>query len=103
MFNASMTQFLHLSTRHNLPDDYFFFSDTQLSPSSTLNVLHYMGRIFFRVIGEILGYNDKNYGNRHSNSCKNQLFFFCTLFNGIFVVKTHENVLPLKLGLELCH
>ena len=40
MFNASKTQFLHLSTRHNLPDNYpLFFNDTQLSPSSTLNIL----------------------------------------------------------------
>ncbi|MPC37321.1 hypothetical protein E2C01_030795 [Portunus trituberculatus] len=40
VFNTSKTQFLHLSTRHNLPDNYlFFFSDTQLSPSSTLNIL----------------------------------------------------------------
>ncbi len=39
-FNASKTQFLHLSTRHNLPETYpLFFSDTQLSPSSTLNIL----------------------------------------------------------------
>ncbi|MPC08432.1 hypothetical protein E2C01_001019 [Portunus trituberculatus] len=40
VFNGSKTQFLHLSTRHNLPDNYpLFFSDTQLSPSSTLNIL----------------------------------------------------------------
>ena len=40
MFNASKTQFLHLSTRHNLPNNYpLFFNDTQLSPSSTLNIL----------------------------------------------------------------
>ena len=40
LFNASKTQFLHLSTRHNLPDNYpLFFNDTQLSPSSTLNIL----------------------------------------------------------------
>jgi len=39
-FNASKTQFLHLSTRHNLPDDYpLFFDNTQLSPSPTLNIL----------------------------------------------------------------
>ena len=39
-FNASKTQFLHLSTRHNLPDVYpLFFDNTQLSPSSTLNIL----------------------------------------------------------------
>ena len=39
-FNASKTQFLHLSTRHNLPDSYpLFFNDTQLSPSSTLDIL----------------------------------------------------------------
>ena len=39
-FNASKTQFLHLSTRHNLPHDYpLFFNDTQLSPSSTLDIL----------------------------------------------------------------
>ena len=35
--NASKTQFLQLSTRHNLPDNYFlFFNDTQLSLISTL-------------------------------------------------------------------
>ncbi|MPC90986.1 hypothetical protein E2C01_085994 [Portunus trituberculatus] len=40
VFNASKTQFLHLSTRHNLPDNYpLFFNGTQLSPSSTLNIL----------------------------------------------------------------
>ena len=40
LFNASKTQFLHLSTRHNLPDNYpLFFDDTQLFPSSTLNIL----------------------------------------------------------------
>ena len=39
-FNASKTQFLHLSTRHNLPEDYpLFFNDTQLKPSSSLNIL----------------------------------------------------------------
>ncbi|MPC50342.1 hypothetical protein E2C01_044170 [Portunus trituberculatus] len=40
VFNASKTQFFHLSTRHNLPEDYLlFFNDTQLSPSSILNIL----------------------------------------------------------------
>ena len=39
-FNASKTQFLHLSTRHNLPTNYpLFFNDTQLHPSSTLDIL----------------------------------------------------------------
>ena len=39
LFNASKTQLLHLSTRHNLPKNYpFFFNATQLSPS-TLNIL----------------------------------------------------------------
>ncbi len=39
-FNASKTHFLHLSTRHNLPNSYpLFFNNTQLSPSSTLNIL----------------------------------------------------------------
>ncbi len=39
-FNTSKTQFLHLSTRHNLPQDYpLYFDNTQLSPSSTLNIL----------------------------------------------------------------
>ena len=38
--NASKTQFLQLSTRHNLPDNYsLFFNDTQLTLSSTLNTL----------------------------------------------------------------
>ena len=40
LFNASKTQFLHLSTRHNLPDSYpLFFDDTHLSLSSTLDIL----------------------------------------------------------------
>ena len=40
LFNASKIQFLHLSTRHNPPNRYsLFFSDTQLSPSPTLNIL----------------------------------------------------------------
>ncbi len=39
-FNASKTQFLHLLTRHNLSNSYpLFFDNTQLSPSSTLNIL----------------------------------------------------------------
>ncbi len=39
-FNASKTRFLNLSTRHNLPNSYpLFFNDTQLLPSSTLNIL----------------------------------------------------------------
>ncbi|KAL7641293.1 UNVERIFIED_CONTAM: hypothetical protein RMT77_008431 [Armadillidium vulgare] len=40
VFNASKTQFLHLSTRHNLPHNYdIFFENTQLKPSSLLNIL----------------------------------------------------------------
>ena len=40
LFNASNTQFLQLSARHNLPDNYLlFFNDIQLSLSSTLNTL----------------------------------------------------------------
>ena len=40
LFNASKTQFLQLSTRHNLLDNYlFFFNDTELPLSSTLNTL----------------------------------------------------------------
>ena len=40
LFNASKTQFLQLSTRHNLPDNYpLFFNDTQLSLSPTLDIL----------------------------------------------------------------
>ena len=39
-FNASTTQSRNLSTRHNLPNNYpLFFDNTQLSPSSTLNIL----------------------------------------------------------------
>ncbi len=39
-FNASKTQFLHLSTRQNFPNSYpLFFENTQLSHSSTLNIL----------------------------------------------------------------
>ena len=39
-FNASKTQFLHLSTRHNLPHNYdIFFENIQLEPSSVLNIL----------------------------------------------------------------
>ncbi|KAL7640559.1 UNVERIFIED_CONTAM: hypothetical protein RMT77_008834 [Armadillidium vulgare] len=40
VFIASKTQFLHLSTRHNLPHNYdIFFENTQLKPSSLLNNL----------------------------------------------------------------
>ncbi|MPC56848.1 hypothetical protein E2C01_050814 [Portunus trituberculatus] len=40
VFNASKTQFLHLSTLHNLPENYpLFLNDTQLSPFSILNIL----------------------------------------------------------------
>ena len=40
VFNISHTQFLHLSTRHNLPQNYdIFFENTQLKPSSFLNIL----------------------------------------------------------------
>ncbi|KAL7640936.1 UNVERIFIED_CONTAM: hypothetical protein RMT77_008073 [Armadillidium vulgare] len=40
VFNATKTQFLHLSTRHNLPRNYdIFFENTQLRPSSVLNIL----------------------------------------------------------------
>ncbi|KAL7643765.1 UNVERIFIED_CONTAM: hypothetical protein RMT77_005771 [Armadillidium vulgare] len=40
VFNALKTQFLHLSTRHNLPHDYdIFFENTKLKPSSVLNIL----------------------------------------------------------------
>ncbi len=39
-FNASKTQFLHISTRHDLSLNFpLFFNNTQLSPSSTLNCL----------------------------------------------------------------
>jgi len=41
VFNASKTQFLNLSTRHNLPHNYdIFFENTQLKPSSVLNILY---------------------------------------------------------------
>src|ERR1044072_3644698 len=40
VFNASKTQLFHLSTRHNLPHNYdIFFENTQLKPSSVLNIL----------------------------------------------------------------
>src|ERR1700755_3649759 len=39
VFNASKTQFLHLFTRHNLPYNYIFFENTQLKPSSVVNIL----------------------------------------------------------------
>ena len=40
LFNVSKTQFVQLSTRHKLPDNYLlFFNDTQLPLSSTLNTL----------------------------------------------------------------
>src|ERR1700755_2007651 len=46
IFNASKTQFLHLSTRHNLPHNYdIFFENNQLKPSSVLNIL---GVSFYR-------------------------------------------------------
>ncbi len=39
-FIASRTQFIHLSTRQQLPDTYpLFFDKTRLSPSSNLNIL----------------------------------------------------------------
>ncbi|MCP5005068.1 MAG: hypothetical protein GY941_14210, partial [Planctomycetes bacterium] len=40
VFNASKTQFLHLSTRQNLPDVYpLIINNTQLKPSPSLNIL----------------------------------------------------------------
>ncbi|KAL7642959.1 UNVERIFIED_CONTAM: hypothetical protein RMT77_006248 [Armadillidium vulgare] len=40
VFNATKTQFLRLSTRHNLPHNYdIFFVNTQFKPSSVLNIL----------------------------------------------------------------
>src|ERR1700755_1751860 len=40
VFNALKTQFLHFSTRHNLPHNYdIFFENNQLKPSSVLNIL----------------------------------------------------------------
>src|ERR1700755_3502152 len=40
IFNASKIQFLYLSTRHNLPHNYnIFFENTQLKPSTVLNIL----------------------------------------------------------------
>src|ERR1700755_2019506 len=39
VLNASKTQFLHLSTRHNLPYNYGIFENTQPKPSSVLNIL----------------------------------------------------------------
>ncbi len=39
-FNASKTQYLHLTSRHvNLHNYPLFFENTQLSPSSTINIL----------------------------------------------------------------
>ncbi|WP_435331364.1 reverse transcriptase domain-containing protein, partial [Klebsiella pneumoniae] len=39
-FNAEKTQFLHISTRHDTPENYpIFFNNTQLVPSSSLNCL----------------------------------------------------------------
>ena len=40
IFNASKTQFLHLTTRHNLPNTYnIFFENTELKSSPVLNIL----------------------------------------------------------------
>src|ERR1044072_6325135 len=40
VLNATKTQFLHLSTRHNVPHNYdIFFENTQLDTSSVLNIL----------------------------------------------------------------
>src|ERR1700755_1576327 len=40
VFNASKNEFLHLSTRHNLPHNYnIFFQNTQLKRSYVLNIL----------------------------------------------------------------
>ena len=48
LFNASKTQFLHLSTRQNLPDNYpLYFDDTTLSSSSTPNIL---GQYFTKTL-----------------------------------------------------
>src|ERR1044072_9005114 len=40
VLNVTKTKFLHLSTRLNLPHNYdIFFENTQLRPSSVLNIL----------------------------------------------------------------
>src|ERR1044072_6590550 len=40
VLNVTKTKFLHLSTRLNLPHNYdIFFENTQLKPSSVLNIL----------------------------------------------------------------
>ena len=40
VFNASKAQIFHLSTHSNLPKDYpLFFNNTQIVPSSSLNIL----------------------------------------------------------------
>ncbi|KAL7647784.1 UNVERIFIED_CONTAM: hypothetical protein RMT77_001393 [Armadillidium vulgare] len=40
VFNATKTQFLNLSTQQNLPHNYdIFFENTQLKPSTLLNIL----------------------------------------------------------------
>ena len=54
LFNASKTQFLQLSTRHNLLDNYLlFFNDTQLPLSSTLE--HSVYPLLKILIGGIIG------------------------------------------------
>src|ERR1700755_574222 len=49
VFNASKTQFLHTSTRHNYD---IFFENTQLKPLSVLNILDVS---FSRNLGIFLG------------------------------------------------
>ena len=48
LFNASKTQFLHLSTPHNLPNNYpLFFIDTQLSPTVPFSYTEYFRSILY--------------------------------------------------------
>ncbi len=74
-FNASKTQFLHLSTRQDLPHSYpLFFNNTQLSPSPILNCLG-------------LSFSQNSTGNLISYLLLNQLprgSVFCIVFSHFF-------------------
>ena len=70
-FNVSKNQFLHLSTRQNLLDNYpFYFNDTHLSLSSTLNIL---GLSFTKTI------NWKSHISSLAKSASNKLGVLCRL------------------------
>ena len=75
LFNASKTQFLHLSTQKNLPDNYpLYFDNTHLSPSSTLDIL---GLSFIK-------FNKKSHISSLAKSASNKLGVLCHLHQFFF-------------------